>query len=161
MSEVLNGKQRVNLTPEQEARNKKNEALLDQALPIVLEEQKNSRFIDFDKAYREYKQNQVPFKIKLGNKYFEIPRSVPASYFLWMATKAEKNDKNDMTKWSSTDIADAMTAFLPKAAVDYIFNEKIPVEFVVSTIIPQIMDLWQPEAKEIKNDPKEAMTKDG
>ena len=101
MSEVLNGKQRVNLTPEQEARNKKNEALLDQALPIVLEEQKNSRFIDFDKAYREYKQNQVPFKIKLGNKYFEIPRSVPASYFLWMATKAEKNDKNDMTKWSS------------------------------------------------------------
>jgi len=159
---VLNGKQKVKLTPEQaEARNARNEEILNQALPIVLEEQKNARFVDFDKAYREYQLNQRPFKIKLGNKYFDVPRTVPASYFLWMASKAEKNDKKDMANWVVTDIAEAMTAFLPKAAIDYILAEKIPVDFVVSTIIPKLMALWQPETDDIKNDPKEATTKDG
>ena len=148
------------LTPEKAAKNARNEALLDQYLPVVMEEQKNTRFLDLDRAFSEYKRSHAPVKIKLCKEYFELPRSMPASYFVWLVSISEKNGKRDVTKWSPSEIQALAEAVLPKKAVQLIMEQKVPLEFLASNILPMVIKMWQPEVEEEKNGEQEAK-KDG
>ena len=160
--EVLKTKQPVELTPDKVAKNIKNEALLDSALPTAMEEQKDARFFDFDKSLREYKQLQMPFKIKLCNQYFELPRTMPASYFVTLIALSEKNGTKDIMSWKTADLMDIMRAILPKDAYTLVLEKQVTLNFVRQILLPKIIHMWQPEVeKEVKNEPEETMKKDG
>lgn len=148
MSKVLK-EEKVALTPEQrEALNKKNEALLEAALPIAMEEQREVRFIDFDKAHSEYKKKQVPFKIKLCNTYYEMPRTPPTSYFAVMATISSKHENKNWKEWSSSEIMDILTSALPEEAVKRIIEERVSFEFIFGEVFPKIVSMWNADGKE-------------
>jgi hypothetical protein len=159
---VLKTKQPVELTPEKIAKDKKNEAILDSALPTAFEEQKDSRFFDFDKSLREYKQLQMPLKIKLCNKYFELPRTMPASYFVTLIALSEKNGTKDIMSWKTADLMDIARSVLPKDAYALVMENQVTLDFVIGVLLPKIIHMWQPEVeKEVKNDQEETMKTDG
>lgn len=114
----------------------KRQKFLDQKAEQVAESKKEELLVDFDEAYQEYKNKEVPLVVRFMGEKFEVPRKRPVGVTVWTARKQTEGAISD----------DQYYTLLQK-----IFGERFiqkmeecdaPLEFVTKNVMEPLYKKW-------------------
>ncbi|MFA7215376.1 MAG: hypothetical protein WC187_04955 [Bacillota bacterium] len=115
--------------------------------------QEQELVMDYDEALREYQEENKPYKIKFKGRVFDVPRSMPFSFGLFYMRHCIKKVKGK-TVFEIPD--DRMSEFIEKmfgAEFLEMLDQSADIEmhFVISKLIPDIMNNWGYTVSQSKN----------
>lgn len=133
---------------------KKNKSLanlvvLNRAAVELATKQEEDLIGDYDAAYEEWQSRNRPYYVKFKGKTFEVPRSQPFAYALFISRHTKKVydpvQRRDVVKLVIPDdqAYEYIRLMLGDEFVEALSNSKVEMDFVMNHIAPDIHAKWQ------------------
>ena len=116
---------------------------LTKAAETIDREEKAALTIDFDQALREHEKGSAPLFVKLRGKTFKLPGNVPFGYMIWYFTNVKEN--GGKLKIDPVDTPAYLLKIFGGDFLSFVQRQNVSFDFVVNTMVPKIMDKWNPE----------------
>ena len=126
---------------DQKNRDKLN--LLTEKTNEVIAVQETELVVNYDEALNEYHKQNKPHKIQFLGNVFEIPNSMPFAFGMFYMRNCIKKVNGKTIFAVPDDLLDEflILMFGPKF-VTLLTEGAVELEFVFSTLVPDIMDKW-------------------
>jgi hypothetical protein len=136
-----------------------NLILLDRAQEQMTADQEMDLVSDYDAAYDEWKSQQKPYTVKFLGRVFNVPRTQPFAYALFISKHTKKRyDKKKRREVTELVIPDHLgeeyiKLMLGEEFVEALGKSDVPMEYVFQHIVPDIHAMWQGTKKpaDLKN----------
>lgn len=121
----------LNNIPEEERMN-----VLDNALEQAGKEQSEELLVDFDQAYEEYRQKEVPLVVKFMGETFEVPRSRPVGVTIYTARNQKDGGLSDDKYYT------LLEKVFGKRFIDKMEECNAPLDFVTEKVMTPLLEKW-------------------
>lgn len=110
--------------------------VLDNALERAGKEQKEELLVDFDQAYQEYREKEVPLVVKFLGEKFEVPRSRPVGVTIYTARNQKDGGLTDEKYYT------LLEKVFGKRFIDKMEECDAPLDFVTEKVMTPLFEKW-------------------
>ncbi len=135
-----------------------NMAKLNQAHKEMIADQEIELIKDYDAAYEEWKTKDKPYIVKFQGKTFEVPRTQPFSYALFVSRHTQRVYNKDTGKEEARLIVpdekgeEYIRLMLGDEFVKALAASGVEMDFVMDTITVDVHAMWMNnEVQKAKN----------
>jgi len=141
-----------------EERSKRNLIILNKAEEEMSANQEVELSADYDAAYEEWKTRDKPHLVKFLGQVFEVPRTQPFAYALFISKHTKKRyNKKARREVAELEIPEHLgeeyiKLMLGEKFVEALGKSDVPLGYVMEYIAPDIHKMWQgQQTPDLKN----------
>jgi hypothetical protein len=155
-------KKSVKRDPEKDKKSAENLTKLDQAEKKITSDQEEELISDYDAAFKEWQSKDKPYLVKFLGKTFEVPRTQPFAYALFISRHTKKRYNKEKGRYvleliiPDDESEEYIRLMLGDRFVEALAESDVTVDFVMNHIAPDIHRMWQTNL--IKNTLKNVQT---
>lgn len=133
---------------------------LDQAEKEGKQEQEESLVLDFDEARQEYEREHQSIAVKMNGKTFQLPPEIPFPLFTFYQRHClKKVNGKVMFEVPDDRIMEFLELMFGKDILQEIEDSNMTIPFVMTRVVPGIMEKWGFGGKEVQKKIEEKMAK--